>query len=154
MWQNLWTYFLGSFLCKNIRSIQFTSISSSDLAIAHTRKYFSYQLLSQIAFFWMRTCSCIMCIPRSCDCNVNVCHVQPPLLPTHPHGTGWSLHSIVYIASPKLNTWIHVGIAIDVISGKLWQGFSCELVILCKFTTHQYFFHALSHYAEAPVITK
>ena len=69
---------IGFFHCHNTRSTRVTSVSASDLAIAYTRRHFSYQLLSQIAFFW--THISMICIPRSCDYNINVHHVQPPLM--------------------------------------------------------------------------
>ena len=101
---------VGFFHCKNIRSTQFTSVSASDLAIVHTHKHFGYQLLSQIAFFW--TLSCIMCAPRSCNYNVYVRHVQPPLHAYAEHVDDvLSLHTYVYICT---RTCIHtyIGTAI------------------------------------------
>ena len=76
-WKMYFSIVIGFFCCHNTSSTQVISVSTSSLAIVHTRKHFSYQLLSRIVFFWMyRT---MMYIPRSCDYNVNVHHVQPSL---------------------------------------------------------------------------
>ena len=69
---------LGFLHSWNTRSTWLTSILASSLVIVYARKHFSYQLISQITFSWMRNCA--TCIPRSCDCKVYMCHVQPPLL--------------------------------------------------------------------------
>ena len=75
--KNVFSIEIGFFHCHSTRFTRVISVSASDLAIAHTCKHFSYQLLKQIAFFWMR--SSMMCIPRSYDYNINVRRVQPPL---------------------------------------------------------------------------
>ena len=68
---------IGFFHCCDTRSKVYTiHLFQLHFAVAYTCKRFSCQPLSQIAFFWMR--SSTMCIPKSCDYNVNVRHVQPP----------------------------------------------------------------------------